>query len=182
MPRACILSVSGPVLTADEFALLSEMKPWGVILMGRSFQTRDQVRRLIDEIWTALERACLVFVDQEGGRVARLKPPEWPEFPSARAFGAIYRSDPEQGVEATWLGHRLIAHELSSMSLHANCAPVLDVPVPGAHNIIGDRAFDMSPEIVATLGRAALRGLRDGGVSGVVKHLPGHGRAMVDSH
>lgn len=181
-PRAAILSVSGARLTDGESAMLAECQPWGVILMGRSCLSRDQVRRLVDDIWEALERSCLVFIDQEGGRVARLKPPEWPVFPAARNYGALFAKDPSAGLEAVWLGHRLIAHELAQISVHANCAPVLDVPVEDAHAIIGDRAFANDPAAVATLGRAALAGLRDGGVAGVIKHVPGHGRALVDSH
>lgn len=181
-PRACILSLSGPELTPDEAGLLAQMQPWAIILMGRSFVTRDQVRQLIDDTWTALGHACLVFVDQEGGRVARLKAPEWPLFPSGQVYGDVYEHDPAAGLEAAWLGHRLIAHELAQMNIHANCAPVLDLRMDGAHQIVGDRALGHTLEAVRDLARAALKGMRDGGVAGVVKHMPGHGRAMVDSH
>jgi beta-N-acetylhexosaminidase len=180
--KACILSVSGPELTAGEAAMLSDQQPWGVILMGRSCVSRTQVRRLVDDIWQALGRACLVFIDQEGGRVARLKAPEWPQFPRGSDYGAVYAADPERGLEAAWLGHRLIAAELSEMSIHADCAPVVDLPVPGGHDVIGDRAFGDDPETVAILARAALEGLSAGGVAGVIKHIPGHGRSMADSH
>lgn len=181
-PRACILSVSGPVLTDVEAALFADVQPWGVILMGRSCVSRDQVRTLVDDIWSALGRAALIFIDQEGGRVARLKAPEWPMFPSGATYGALFERAPQRGLEAAWLGHRLIAHELASIGIHADCAPVLDLPIEGAHNIIGDRAFGSSVDAISSLGRAALRGLCDGGVAGVIKHMPGHGRAMVDSH
>ncbi|MEO0883619.1 MAG: beta-N-acetylhexosaminidase [Pseudomonadota bacterium] len=181
-PRACILSVSGPDLTEAEKSLFSEVQPWGVILMGRSCVSKGQVRQLVDDIWSALGRPALIFIDQEGGRVARLKSPEWPMFPSGATYGALYKRAPERGLEAAWLGHRLIAHELSSMGIHADCAPVLDLPIEGAHNIIGDRAFGESVDAISALGRAAVRGLRDGGVAGVIKHMPGHGRALVDSH
>ena len=179
---ACILSVSGQTLTSNEAALLAEHQPWGVILMGRSCATRAQVLKLVDDIWGALERPCLIFIDQEGGRVARLKSPEWPIFPSAMSYADLYARDPEAGLDAVWLGHRLIAHELSELSIHADCAPVADLPVPGAHDVIGDRAFGTDPEMVAALARAALKGLGDGGVAGVIKHIPGHGRSLVDSH
>ena len=179
---ACILSVAGQTLSPDEAALLSARQPWGVILMGRSCGSRLQVRRLVDEIWSALERPCLIFIDQEGGRVARLKAPEWPLFPRGMDYAELYARDPEAGLDAAWLGHRLIAHELADMSIHADCAPVVDVPIPGGHDVIGDRAFGTEPEIVSTLARAALRGLADGGVAGVIKHIPGHGRSMADSH
>ena len=179
---ASILSVSGVSLTEGEAALFAEVQPWGVILMGRSCVSRDQVRRLVDDIWSAIQRPCLIFIDQEGGRVARLKAPEWPLFPAGADYAALYQADPESGLEAAWLGHRLIAHELASMSIHADCAPVVDLPVAGAHDIIGDRAFGADPVQVAELARAALKGLADGGVAGVVKHIPGHGRSMADSH
>lgn len=180
--RAAILSVSGEVLTSEEAALLSRAQPWGVILMGRSCRSRGQVRALVDDIWAALGRACLVFTDQEGGRVARLKAPEWPVFPPGAAYGALYDIDPQLGLEAVFLGHRLIAAELADMGLHADCAPVVDLPLPGAHDVIGNRAFGTDPSKVAALGRAALKGLMAGGVAGVIKHVPGHGRAMSDSH
>ncbi|MEL6473050.1 MAG: beta-N-acetylhexosaminidase [Pseudomonadota bacterium] len=180
--KACILSVSGPVLTPEEAALFADMRPWAVILMGRSCVSRDQVRRLIDDIWGAVERPCLIFIDQEGGRVARLKAPEWPAFPRGLDYGELYAVDPSLGLEASWLGHRLIAAELTEMNIHANCAPVVDLPVAGAHDVIGDRAFGTDPDVVAALARAALQGLADGGVAGVIKHMPGHGRAAVDSH
>lgn len=181
-PSACILSVSGPVLTGEEKNLLASVQPWGVILMGRSCVTPDQVRGLVDSIWDALQRACLIFIDQEGGRVARLKPPAWPVFPAAGQFGALYAQDPQAGLEAAHLSHRLMAHELASISIHADCAPVLDLPVSGAHDVIGDRAFAASTDAAIALASAALGGLRDGGVAGVIKHMPGHGRAEVDSH
>lgn len=182
MVKACILSVSGAELSAEEASMLADMQPWGVILMGRSCVSRVQVRRLIDDIWGAMGRACLIFIDQEGGRVARLKAPEWPVFPRGAEYAGIYADNAERGLEAVWLAHRLMAVELSSMSIHADCAPVVDLPVPGAHDVIGDRAFGSDPVVVAKLARAALQGLADGGVAGVIKHIPGHGRSMADSH
>ena len=181
-PRACILSVSGIELSEAEVRMLGELQPWGVILMGRSCVSRDQVRALVDSIWAALGRACLIFIDQEGGRVARLKGADWPKFPAPQAYANLYRVDESLGKEASWLGHRLIAHELSSMSIHANCAPVLDRTISGAHDIVGDRAMGETAREIGDLGREALRGMRDGGVAGVIKHIPGHGRALVDSH
>ncbi|MEZ5967699.1 MAG: beta-N-acetylhexosaminidase [Hyphomonas sp.] len=182
MPKACILSVSGPVLTSGEGALLRTQNPWGVILMGRSCVSRDQVRRLVADIWDATGRETLIFIDQEGGRVARPGAPEWPLFPRGADYAELYARDPEQGLEACWLGHRLIAAELAGLSIHADCAPVVDLPVSGAHDVIGDRAFGTEPDQVAALAHAALEGLKAGGVAGVVKHIPGHGRSMADSH
>ena len=182
MMKACILSVSGPVLTADEAALFAAQQPWGVILMGRSCVSRQQVRQLVDDIWNAMQRPCLIFIDQEGGRVARLKAPEWPLFPRGQDYAEIYARDRDLGLSAAWLGHRLIASELTNMAIHADCAPVVDVPVPGAHDVIGDRAFGSDTETVASLAGAALAGLAAGGVAGVIKHIPGHGRSKADSH
>jgi beta-N-acetylhexosaminidase len=180
--KACILSLSGPELTPAEAALFRKHNPWGVILMGRSCVNRMQVRKLVADIWTATGRETLIFIDQEGGRVARLKAPEWPLFPRGADYAAIYARDPELGREATWLGHRLIASELAALSIHADCSPVVDLSVPGAHDIIGDRAFGTEPNGIADLAAAALEGLAAGGVAGVIKHIPGHGRAFADSH
>lgn len=133
-------------------------------------------------------RACVnhdqapVLIDQEGGRVARLKPPHWPEFPAAKAYADLHAQDPERGLEASHLGGRLIAHELANIGVTIDCAPVLDVPQPGADPIIGDRAFGETPDTIAILAKAFMDGLMKGGVSPVIKHIPGHGRALVDSH
>lgn len=180
--KACILSVSGPVLTTEEAALFRDQQPWAVILMGRSCVSRSQVTKLVDDIWGALGRACLIFIDQEGGRVARLKAPEWPIFPPARHYGLLFAQDEDAGLEACRIGHSLMGDELAQMGIHADCSPVVDIPVPGAHDIIGDRAFALEPVAVSRLAAAALEGLSDAGVSGVIKHMPGHGRSRSDSH
>ncbi len=179
---ACITSVSGPVLLAQERAFLRAVQPWGVILMGRSCERRAQVQALVGEIQDALGREALIFIDQEGGRVARLKAPEWPEFPAAGVYGNLYEADNQAGTEACWLGHRLIAHELAGLGIHADCAPVGDLRQPATHDAIGDRAFGYSVDAVTALAEAALDGLLAGGVAGCIKHLPGQGRSEVDSH
>lgn len=181
-PKACILSVAGTRLRPDEAIFLAQQDPWAIILMGRSVETREQVRALVDEIWAALGRACLIFIDQEGGRVRRMRPPEWPDFPAGAVYAQLFAQSPELGLEACWLGHRLMASELQPLGVLADCAPVLDLLHADAHDIIGDRALGAAPDQVAQLGRAALNGLRDGGVAGVIKHIPGHGRARMDSH
>jgi len=181
-PRACILSVSGQTLTAGEKALFSRTSPWGVILMGRSCGTPDQVRALTQEIWSACGREALIFIDQEGGRVRRLRPPNWPDFPAPGKYAAIYKHDQSLGREAVWLHHRLIAAELEPMGIRADCAPVVDLHHRGAHEIVGDRSFGETPDQVGVLARAALEGLAAGGVAGVIKHMPGHGRAETDTH
>jgi beta-N-acetylhexosaminidase len=181
-PRACILSVSGTMLTVGERRLIAGVNPWGVILMGRSCESPAQVTALVEEIWATTGRPTLIFIDQEGGRVRRLKPPNWPDFPAAGQYSALYKRDRELGAEAVWLHHRLIAAELEPMGIRADCAPVVDLLHKGAHDIIGDRAFGENSEQVGALARAALDGLAAGGVVGVIKHMPGHGRAEVDSH
>lgn len=181
-PRACILSVSGHTLTDGEKTLLANANPWGVILMGRSCANPAQVTALISEIQQTTGRATLIFIDQEGGRVRRLRPPEWGDFPAPLTYLSIYQSDPELGREAVWLHHRLMAAELEPMGLRADCAPVVDLLHAGHHQIVGDRALGETPGEVGALALAALEGLADGGVSGVIKHMPGHGRAEVDSH
>jgi len=179
---ACITSVSGPVLLAEERAFLREANPWGVILMGRSCVDRAQVQALTSEIKEALGREALIFIDQEGGRVARLKAPEWPKFPAAGVYGALYRNAPEAAEEACYIGHRLMGQELASLGIHADCAPCGDLRQTETHDAIGDRAFGYSADAVITLTEAALNGLSDAGVVGVVKHMPGQGRATMDTH
>ncbi len=181
-PKACILSVSGPELLDEEAIFLAQNNPWGIILMGRSVKTRKQVRALVDAIWSALGRPCLVFIDQEGGRVRRMRPPEWPDFPAGEVYAKLYKKSPELGEEAAWLGHRLMAAELQPLGIYADCAPILDLRHRGAHDIIGDRAFGSTSSQVSAIGAAAIKGLMDGGVASVIKHIPGHGRAKMDSH
>ena len=180
--RAFISSISGPVLRSDESELLARIDPFGVILMGRSCQSREQVKALVQDIWEVLGRQALIFIDQEGGRVARLKPPVWPSFPAAGRYGELYAADPDRAIAACRLGHKLLAAELADLGIHANCAPDVDVRQPGAHDVIGDRSFGYSAEHVGRLACAAVQGLADGHVAAVIKHIPGHGRALVDSH
>lgn len=179
---ACIISVSGPVLLEEERAFLRQVQPWGVILMGRSCQSRAQVKALVSSIHSELGREALIFIDQEGGRVARLKAPEWPIFPAAGDYGSLYELDPVRALAACKLGHLLLATELFDLGIRANCAPDLDLRQAITTDAIGDRAFGFDPETVIDLGQAALQGLSEGGVVGCLKHLPGHGRATVDSH
>ncbi|HOY79763.1 MAG TPA: beta-N-acetylhexosaminidase [Hyphomonadaceae bacterium] len=181
-PKACILSVSGHTLTDGERKLLAEVNPWGVILMGRSCGSVDQVTALTAEVCQVTGRETLFFIDQEGGRVRRLRPPAWPEFAAPLAYLPLYKYDPELGQEAVWLHHRLMAAELEPMGIRADCAPVVDILHPGMHHIVGDRALGDSVEAVGDLAQVALAGLAAGGVAGVIKHMPGHGRAEVDSH
>jgi beta-N-acetylhexosaminidase len=176
---ACILGCSGPRLTAAEKAFFADVRPWGFILFARNVETPDQVRRLTGELRATTGRQnAPILIDQEGGRVQRLGPPNWRRYPPGRAYGAL-RSNRR---EVTRLGARLLAHDLAGLGINVDCLPVLDVPDPDGHQIIGDRAYGDTPEQVALLGRAAAEGLIAGGVLPVVKHMPGHGRARADSH
>lgn len=183
MRSRAIYGCAGLTLSAAEKDFFRDAKPWGFILFGRNINSPEQVRTLIEELRAAVDDASApVLIDQEGGRVARLKPPHWRERPPAAAFGALHDADPEVAKEATYLNARLIAHDLASLGINVDCLPVLDVPVPGAHDVIGDRAFAADPHIIIELGRAQIEGLMDGGVLPVMKHIPGHGRASCDSH
>jgi beta-N-acetylhexosaminidase len=182
MVAAFIAALAGPELGSSEAAVLRAAKPCGVILFSRNVANPDQVRRLADTAREAVGTDILVLIDQEGGRVQRLRPPHWRELPPAAAFGRIYARDGREACEAALLAARLVAAELRACGINTNCAPVLDVPVPGSHNIIGDRAFGAEPQVVCELGRAVAKGYMAGGVLPVIKHIPGHGRATKDSH
>jgi beta-N-acetylhexosaminidase len=183
MRSRAIYGCGGPVLSADERAFFRDVRPWGFILFGRNIQTPDQLRSLVRAMReTVGDASAPVLIDQEGGRVARLKPPTWHERPPAARFGDLHRDNPEAAREATYLNARLIAHDLAGLGINVDCLPVLDVPVAGAHDIIGDRAFAHDPATVIDLGRAQIEGLIEGGVLPVMKHIPGHGRAGADSH
>ncbi len=179
---ALILGWRAPELTRDARLFFSAVRPWGFILFQEACQTPDQVRGLVASLQAAAGHRALVFLDQEGGRVARLRPPHWPVFPPAAAYSRLFRRNPSVGVEACRLGHRLIAHELRLLGVGANCAPVLDLPAEEADPVIGDRAFGDDARTATPLARAAMEGLHAGGVASVIKHIPGHGRAPVDSH
>jgi beta-N-acetylhexosaminidase len=173
----------GTRLSADERAFFRDARPWGFILFARNIGTADEVRALTRDLREAVDDdQALIFIDQEGGRVQRLKPPLARLRRAAQPFGELYLGDPEAAVRAVWLNHRLLAQELSAVGVDADCAPCLDVLHPDGHGIIGDRAFSPDPQVVAALGRAACDGLLAGGVAPVIKHIPGHGRAAVDSH
>ncbi|MDQ2953747.1 MAG: beta-N-acetylhexosaminidase [Pseudomonadota bacterium] len=180
--RAFIMGLSGPNITAEERAFASDAQPWGLIIFRRNVERPEQLRRLTSDFRDALGRDAPVLVDQEGGRVQRLGPPHWPDYPPGAAYGRLYDRDPETALEAARLGGRLIAADLQPLGLDIDCLPVADIPVPGADPVIGDRAYGESPAKVAALAGAIAQGLLAGGVLPVVKHLPGHGRAKADSH
>ena len=181
--RAFITGLAGPALTDAEREFLREADPWGLILFKRNIESPDQVRRLIAGFRDTVAREqAPVLVDQEGGRVQRLGPPHWPSYPSGADFGRLYGRDPRRGVAAAKLGARLIAADLEPLGISVDCLPLADIPVAGAHSIIGDRAYGTEVEQVVAIASAIADGLGDGGVLPVLKHIPGHGRAMVDSH
>ncbi len=178
-----IFGIQGQSLTALERDFFKDSQPFGFILFGRNVAHRDQLRALTDDLRSLTGRDQLpILIDQEGGRVARMQAPQWPVYPPAAIFEAIYAHDPSCGLEACALNFEALALDLAEVGITVTCAPVLDVPIVGAHDVIGDRAFSQNPEYVAKLGEACLVGLRAGGVEGVIKHIPGHGRSAVDSH
>ncbi len=182
MTAAAIFGCSGLRLTREERAFFEDVKPWGFILFRRNVESPDQVRALVDELLGTVGRPdAPILIDQEGGRVQRMGPPHWPKYPPGAAYLQA-ANDPYAARELVRLGARLIAHDLRSVGVTVDCVPVLDVPVPGAHDIIGDRAYARDPLTVATMGRAAAEGLIAGGVLPIIKHIPGHGRAFADSH
>jgi beta-N-acetylhexosaminidase len=179
-PLAIVLGCAGERLTADERRLFADADPLGFVLFRRNCVSPDQVRGLVAEFRAAVGREdAPVLIDQEGGRVARLRPPHWRAYPAPAEIGAL--SDPA-ALEAARLAARLIAEELAALGITVDAAPVLDLPVSGADPVIGDRAWGTEPARVAALGRAVCDGLLAGGVLPIVKHIPGHGRARVDSH
>ncbi len=180
VPRAVIFGCAGAVLSDAERRFFAEADPLGFILFARNCPAPDEIRHL-----TAALRECVgrndapILIDQEGGRVARLRPPYWRSYPAAAALAAL--PDPQAG-EAVRLAARLIGDDLAGLGIDVDCAPVLDLPAAGADPVIGDRAYGRDPRRVAQLGRACCEGLLAGGVLPVVKHIPGHGRARIDSH
>lgn len=181
--KAFISGCAGLSLSDAERRFFAAARPCGLILFARNCQTPEQIKALIAIFKDAVESdEVLVLIDQEGGRVQRLRPPYWRAMPPVRCYGRLYEIDPELGKEAAFAGARLIAQELHALDITVDCTPVLDVPEKGAHEIIGDRAFSTDPEVVIALGRAVMDGCLAGGVLPVIKHVPGHGRAKADSH
>ena len=182
-PKAAIFGCEGPALTDWEKRFFADTNPLGLILFARNCQTPDQVRALVADFRRVVGREdAPVLIDQEGGRVARLRPPHWRAAPAAAEFGTLAAKDRARARRAVTLNARLLAAELAALGITVDCAPVLDVPAADAHDVIGDRAFGRDPKVVADLGRAFCEGLLAGGVVPVIKHIPGHGRAAVDTH
>ncbi len=178
-----IFGLSGPQLTPDERAFFRDADPAGYILFGRNCVDPGQLRALTDDLRSIHGRdRLLVSIDQEGGRVARLRPPGWSSYPSGQAFDNIYKIAPASAIEAARVNALAMALELSHMGITVDYHPPLDLRIAGAHDVIGDRSLGSDPMQVAALGRAILEGLAAGGVTGCIKHMPGHGRSDVDTH
>jgi len=178
-----IFSLSGPALTDDERGLFREADPAGYVLFARNCVDRVQLRALTDSLRELSGRADVpILIDQEGGRVARMKPPEWPAFPAGQAFAALYEKAPISAIEAARVNAIALGLMLAEVGVNVDALPLLDVRQSGAHDVIGDRALGDEPMKVAALGRAMLDGLATAGCVGIVKHMPGHGRSMADSH
>jgi beta-N-acetylhexosaminidase len=183
MTTAAILGCAGATLSAEERQFFRDADPLGFILFQRNCQSPEQVRQLVRDFRDAVGRPdAPVLIDQEGGRVARLRPPAWRKAPAAGRFGVLAAQDTAAAVEAARLNAELMGRELAGLGISVDCAPVLDLQFEGASNVVGDRGFAADPELVARLGRAVCEGLLAAGITPVLKHLPGHGRALVDSH
>lgn len=181
--HAAILGCQGPVLTAEETAFFRDVRPWGFVLFRRNIDTPDQVRALTAALRAAVDDPdAPILIDQEGGRVQRLRGAHWKPRPPAAAFGTISRQNPRAARDLAYDNARVMGAELLDLGVNVDCTPCVDVPVEGAHNIIGDRAFGNDAWVVASLGQAVIDGMLDSGVLPVVKHIPGHGRARADSH
>ncbi|MCZ4089415.1 beta-N-acetylhexosaminidase [Sinorhizobium psoraleae] len=181
--KAFISGCKGLSLTEEERRFFDGERPWGFILFGRNIGEENQISDLVAQLRDSIGNPnAPVLIDQEGGRVQRIRPPLVQQYPSGAAIGEIYRRDPEQGLRAAWLMGRLHAFDLMRFGITVDCLPVLDVPVPGSHDVIGNRAYGHDPETVTAIGRAMSEGLKAGGMLPVMKHMPGHGRTFVDSH
>ncbi|MFM9851386.1 MAG: beta-N-acetylhexosaminidase [Sphingomonadaceae bacterium] len=178
-----IFGLAGTALSETERTIFHDIEPAGYILFAHNIADIAQLRALTDDLRSLSARDDLpILIDQEGGRVARMRPPIWPDFPAGARFDALYSIAPMTAIEALRCNMAAIALTLAEVGISVNCAPLLDIRHPDTHEAIGDRAFGADPLRVASLGRAALRGLAEGGVVGVIKHMPGQGRAVVDSH
>lgn len=178
-----IFGLAGPVLNAEELAFFRDADPAGYILFGRNIENRTQLRALTDSLRAIHGRErTFICIDQEGGRVARMKAPEWLPYPAGEAFDRLYDLAPASAIEAARANAEALGLDLAEAGISVDCLPLLDVRQPGAHDVIGDRALGSEPLRVAALGKATLQGLAAAGVAGVIKHMPGHGRAGADSH
>jgi beta-N-acetylhexosaminidase len=178
-----IFGCASTILSPEERSFFARVNPLGFILFSRNIVAPGQVKALTETLREVVGRHdAPILIDQEGGRIQRLQPPQWRASPAAASLGRLALADRGGALEAARLSGRLIASELTKLGIDVDCAPVLDLRLPGAHDVIGDRAFSGDPDLVAALGRALAEGLGAGGVLPVAKHIPGHGRAKSDSH
>ena len=177
-----IFGLEGTELTDAERSFFREVSPFGYIIFGRNVVDRAQLQSLTESLRNLHGRAVPILIDQEGGRVARMQSPEWLAYPPARCFADLYAVRPGEALLAAQVNYEALGLDLAEVGVNVTCAPVLDVPIEGAHDVIGDRAFGLDPDTIIKLGRACLDGLQQAGIAGVIKHIPGHGRSVVDSH
>jgi beta-N-acetylhexosaminidase len=180
--RAFISGIAGLALTAEEKFFVQNEKPWGFILFKRNVKSPEQAKALVEQLRATVGFHAPVLIDQEGGRVQRLGPPDWPAYPPGAVYDRLYRRQPSDGLAAARLGARLIAHDLHALGIDVDCLPLADVPTREGDPVIGDRAYGDTPDQVAAVAGAVAEGLLAGGVLPVLKHIPGHGRATADSH
>lgn len=184
MPLAAIYDCEGPRISAEEKAFFRDVDPWGFIVFARHCSSADELRAHCDELRESVGREdAPILIDQEGGRVARMAPPVYPAHPAPAVFGELWRLDPDKAREATWLNAYLLGRLVSDCGVNVNCVPMVDVPQPDADpTVIGDRAYAKHPDVIAALGAEVIEGSYEGGVLPIIKHIPGHGRALCDSH
>ncbi len=184
MPLAAIFDCEGSRASAEEKALFKDVDPWGFIVFARHCSSAEELRAHCDELRECVGREdAPILIDQEGGRVVRMKPPAFPEHPAPALFGDLHRLDPQKAVEASHLNGYLLGRLVSDCGVNVDCIPMIDVPQPDADPVvIGDRAYAKHPETIVKLARAAMDGLMEGGALPVIKHIPGHGRGLCDSH
>lgn len=182
LPLACVFSVAGPTLTVAEKSLFSAAQPFGFILFGRNCVSRPQLKKLCDDLRATVGWHCPIMIDQEGGRVARLSSPEWDSYPSAHFYGEMMEKTPDAGRVRLERDMKDMAKMLVTCGIDVNCAPVIDVLTDTTHTAIGDRSFSKNPLVVGEAADAVCESFLSMGVTPVIKHLPGHGRAVVDSH
>lgn len=182
LPLACVFSVEGETLSQAEKSLFSASQPFGFILFGRNCKSPQQLEKLTDQLRTAVGWDCPIMIDQEGGRVARMRSPQWDDFPAARSYGQRIEENRDDGLGRLERDMVDLAKMLTEVGIDVNCAPVLDLLLPDTHKVIGDRAYSADPDIIVAAADAVCKAFLDTGVTPVIKHLPGHGRAGVDSH
>lgn len=183
MTKAFITGCSGTRLSADERRLFDDERPWGLILFARNIRDAQQIRDLVADFRDVVGNPdAPVLIDQEGGRVRRLRPPLVQDYPPGAVYGKLHAGEHEAGLRAAWLCGRLIGADLADLGITVDCLPIVDVPRGDTSDVIGDRAYCTDPEVIARIGRAMTDGLAAAGVLPVLKHIPGHGPATVDSH